>query len=352
MKRTGNLWEVLVSSDNLMKAYLRAIKGKTHRESVLRLMKDPEFFLDNIQRSLVDGTYQVSPYKMKNLYRPKFRVIHILPTYPDNIIQHAVLNVVEPVWDNLLISDCYSCRRNKGQHKGIIRCMEFVRTYTYALKCDISKFYPNINHAILKEIIANKIKDEKVLDILYKIIDSANSYTRTPGKDVPIGNVLSPWFGNIYLNKMDMLIKHRFGIKGYLRYCDDFVLFSNSKEELKEIREYLRSWLKTELGLTFSMAEILPSKNGVDFLGYRQFPKYILVRKSTVKRLVRGLRWAVKKGSYEYLSAYVASMKGWLIKAQTWNLRNKCERILLERHFDDDQKIFGFLERKRKPRRR
>lgn len=352
MKRTGNLWDSLISHENLMRAFLKAIKGKTHRNTVKRLIANPEYFVSEMQRSLINGTYQVSPYKMKHLFRPKFRVIHILPTYPDNIIHHAVLNVLEPIWDNLMISDCYSCRKGKGQHKGIIRCMEFVRKYKYALKCDISKFYPNIHHSILKKIIRNKIKDAKVLDIVYKIVDSANGYTNVSGKDVPIGNVLSPWFGNIYLNEMDMLIKHKFRIKGYLRYCDDFVIFSDSKEELNYIREYLRGWLKSELGLTFSIAEISPSKHGIDFLGYRHFPEYILVRKSTVKRLVRGLKWAVRNGSYEYLRAYVASMNGWITKAQTWNLRKKCERILSERNFDGDQKIFGFLERKRKPRRR
>lgn len=217
------------------------------------------------------------------------------------------MNILEPIWDKLFISHSYACRKNKGQHKGSIKCMEYVRKNRFCLKCDISKFYPSI----------------KLLD---EIIDSIDSPT-----NVPIGNYLSQWFGNLYLNELDMFLKHDCKIKYYLRYCDDFLLFSNDKQFLKDMSAKIEEFVTTKLKLKLSKCNILSTSQGVDFLGYRHFSAgYILVRKSTAKRMkknIKALKYklAVKKISKESALSTVASVEGWLKWANAYNLKKSLQ---------------------------
>lgn len=321
MKRHGNLWEKIISLDNLYTALKNASRGKKNKAGVRKVLKNPDKAVNRLHDILIKG-FKNSKYRHKTVYEPKQRLIYILPFFPDRIVHHAVINVVENIWDNLFISDSYSCRKGKGQHAGSRRCMEYVRKYKYCLKCDISKFYPSINHDVLKQILRKKIKDEKLLVLLDTIIDSIEG-----NKNVPIGNYLSQWFGNLYLNELDMFVKHSLHCKAYLRYCDDFVFFSNSKEEL---RYYLTSITPTLdfLKLTLSKKEIFPVNQGIDFLGYRHFPKYVLVRKSTAKRIRKRMshieeRLLNGKLSKERARSEIASAEGWLNHANSYNLKNK-----------------------------
>lgn len=220
-----------------------------------------------------------------------------------------------------MISDSYACRVGKGQHAGSKRCMQHVRRYKYCLKCDVSKFYPSLDHVVLKHIIRKKIKDKQVLKLLDGIIDSVPN-----GKNVPIGNYLSQWFGNLYLNELDMLVKHKFKIKPYIRYCDDFVLFSDSKQHLHYLAKEIKDFMESYLLLRLSKCEVFPTKHGVDFLGYRHFPSgYILVRKTTAKRIKKRMRTLVAQLRSGNLTAQrarskVASTEGWLRHANSRNL--------------------------------
>lgn len=207
-------------------------------------------------------------------------MIFILPFYPDRIVHHAIMNVVEPIWDSLLDDRVYSCRKGKGQHAGSKYCMELTKRYKYCLKCDISKFYPSINHAVLKEVIRRKIKDKRLLALLDEIIDSPGGET-----NCPIGNLLSQWMGNIYLGGVDEVVRHKLHCNPYVRYCDDFILYDDDKRRLADWREEIEGFITERLFLRFSKADIFPTARGVDFLGYRHFPEgYILVRKTTAKR--------------------------------------------------------------------
>lgn len=216
--------------------------------------------------------------------------------------------------------------KNKGQHKGSIKCMEYVRKNRFCLKCDISKFYPSINHEILKRIIRKKIKCKRTIKLLDEIIDSIDSPT-----NVPIGNYLSQWFGNLYLNELDMFLKHNCKIKYYLRYCDDFLLFSNDKQFLKDMSVKIEEFVTTKLKLKLSKCNILSTSQGVDFLGYRHFSAgYILVRKSTAKRMkknIKALKYklVVKKISKESALSTVASVEGWLKWANAYNLKKSLQ---------------------------
>jgi retron-type reverse transcriptase len=321
MKRYGNLWDEITSIENIQLAFNKAKKGKGWQNTVKRVEDKKDIYLENLQDKLLNHSYYTSKYKEKVIYEPKQRIIYVLPFYPDRIAQHAVMNVVAPIWDRFFIKDSYACRKNKGQHAGSKRAMQFTRRNKYCLQCDVSKFYPSINHDVLMEIISRKIKDKNVLWLLGEIISSIGE-----DSNVPIGNYTSQWFGNLYLNELDQLMKHKYHVTDYIRYCDDFLMFSDSKEQLREwgnvAENFIKSWLKMKL----SKKSIFPTTQGVDFLGYRHFPDgKILIRKSTAKRqkqTIKEIPWLLSHGriSKESALSKVASIKGWLMWADTYNL--------------------------------
>ena len=285
MKRHGNLFEKIVDMDNLRQAYYNARRGKSWQRAVIKFNEDIESNLISIRNSLVDKTFTTSSYKTKFIHEPKKREIYILPFTPDRIVQHAIMNVIEPIWEGLFVYDSYACRVGKGIHAGSRRAMEFIRRNSYCMQCDIAKFYPSIDHEILFNIIKKKIKCSETLDLLYDIISSI------PGeKNIPIGNYTSQWFGNLYMNELDQYLKRECGAKCYIRYCDDFVIFSNSKVELNSLAGEIVDFLTNKLKLSLKKCSIFPVSQGLDFLGYRHFKDYILLRKSTAKRVVKRLR--------------------------------------------------------------
>lgn len=321
MKRHGNLFNRIVTEDNLRLAFNRARRGKSWQGAVKRVEQDLENNLAELRQSLVAKTFNTSAYRLKIIHEPKTRTIYRLPFYPDRIVQHALMNVIEPIWDAMFIPDSYACRQGKGLHAGSRRTMEFVRNYRYCLKGDISKFYPSVDHDILFDLVQRKIKCPDTLWLLEDII-----YSLPGGKNVPIGNYTSQWFGNLYMNELDRFVKHTLKVKGYVRYCDDFCLFHNDKKFLHAALNRIRAFLAENLRLRLSKEDIFPVSRGVDFLGYRHFRKFILLRKSTAKRvkarLVRlpGLL-ARGKVSLEQFRSSLASTMGWLKWANAHNFK-------------------------------
>ena len=279
MKRHGRLFPQIASTENIELAFMKAKKGKTWQDSVKEVEQDKERKMEEIRQSLLTGSFRTSRYKVKVIHEPKERQIFILPFFPDRIVQHAIMNIVAPLWDSMFISDTYACRKGKGQHAGSKRCMQFVRRNAWVCQFDISKFYPSIPHANLLKVIGRKIKDERVMRLFEDIIGSIGD-----GKNVPIGNYTSQWFGNLYLNEVDQLVKHKLHVRDYIRYCDDFLLFGNDKEELKRLADKVEAFVENDLLLKLSKKSLYPTTHGVDFLGYRHFPNgKILVRKSLKK---------------------------------------------------------------------
>ncbi len=327
MKRLGGIWEEIISMDNLRHAFRKASRGRHHLSSVRRVEKNLDNYLSRLHNSLSEGTFTTSGYKQFYIYEPKRRMISCLPFYPDRIVQHAILNILEGYWDRLMIFDSYSCRKDKGQHRGSNRCKEHVKKYRYAMQCDISKFYDSIDHILLKKILRKKVKDVKTLRLLDDIIDSTRVNLRGQrGVGVPIGSLLSQWFGNLYMNELDTYIKHELGCKPYTRYCDDFVLFSDNKQELHEWLVKITRFITDELHLKFSKSRIYPVSQGVDFLGYRHFRGYTLIRKRTVKRVKKRVRriMALPADASEKIfttaMGQLASMKGWIEHANAHHL--------------------------------
>ena len=336
MKRHGNLWNKVIDMDNLRRAFTLAAAGKKNRDEVKVIADNLEYHLNKLRQMLIDGTFHTSKYTTRVIHEPKERIIYILPFYPDRIVHHAIMNVLEPIFERLFIYDSYSCRTNKGPHKGSTKCMKYVTKYRWCLKCDISKFYPTINHAVMKDILKHKFKDQKLLNLVFDIIDSIDGDV-----NLPIGNYISQWLGNLYLNQLDMFVKHTLHFKPYIRYCDDFCLFANSKQELIVVGAMIYKFVRGKLLQKFSKWDIFKTSRGVDFLGYRHFSNgKILVRKSTVKRLkvyAKESVYMLRHGliTCDQARSKIASVMGCICHANSHNLHEKLHIDQVRRFIDD-----------------
>ena len=325
MKRHGNLFKKITDIDNIYLAYQKARKGKSWQNTISSFDDDLDENIFNIRDELIEKTFTTSPYIEKMIYEPKQRIIYKLPFNPDRVIQHALMNVLEPIWSGLFIHDSYACRTGKGIHAGSQRTMDFIRAAgsgAYCLKMDIRKFYPSIDHDILFEIVQKKIKCPDTLWLLEDII-----YSIPGGKNVPIGNYTSQWLGNLYMNELDQFLKHAMKIRHYIRYCDDFILLHRDKRFLHRAAEEIESFLAERLALTLSKNDVFPVRQGIDFLGYRHFPNYILVRKSTGKRIKRRmmeLPHKLERGEItpDQCRSSIASTDGWLKWANSHNFQH------------------------------
>jgi len=313
MKRHRDLYAKICTPENIALAHARARRGKTFYGEVQMVDSDPEFYLGEIEKMLREKSFINSQYTI--LIRKegrKEREIWRLPYYPDRIIHHCIVNILEPIWMKHYIRDTYAALPKRGIHDGvkrICRALKDTEATTYCLKLDVRKFYQSINHDVLKALLRRKIKDHETLWLLDTIIDSA------PG--VPIGNYTSQHFANFVLSDLDHWIKERLRVKYYFRYCDDMVLLSNSKEELhrwnKEIAIYMHDVLDLEIKKNWQVFPV--DIRGIDFLGYRFFHDYTLVRKSIVRAFKRRFR----TGNRRSLAAY----NGWFKWANTHNLQRK-----------------------------
>lgn len=322
MKRHGNLFPKIVEKDNIYAAYKAARKGKGWQNTVKNFEKNLETNISKIQRSLIDKTFTTSKYIEKTIYEPKERIIYKLPFNPDRIVQHALMNVVEPIWDSLMIHDSYSCRKGKGIHASSRRTMDFIREVgkdSYCLKMDISKFYPSVNHDIMYEIVQRKIKCRDTLWLLHNII-----YSYGGGKNIPIGNYTSQWLGNLYMNDLDMFVKHDMNFEHYIRYCDDFIFLHPDKLYLHEVQNSVTDFILDKLDMSLSKSDVFPIKHGIDFLGYRHFPDKVLLRKSTAKRIRKRIQvlpalLELEHITFDKYTSSIASTLGWLKWANSHN---------------------------------
>ncbi len=298
MKIHKNLFEQVCKYETLHNAYLKARRGKNKFPEVIRFNYNLEEELSKLQYELQNQTFKTGKYRHFVIFEPKERKISALP-FRDRIIHHAVHSVIEPIFETKFIYDSYACRKTKGTHAGADKLQKFIRksgNNYYVLKCDVSKYFPSVNHEILKKVIRKKIADEKLLLLLDNIIDSIE-------KGIPIGNLTSQLFANIYLNELDEFVKYELKIKFYIRYMDDFVILQESKQELHKIKEKIKLFfVSIKLTLHPKKANIFPVTLGIDFLGYKIFNNHRLVRKSTVKRFLKTVQRKIKKYDLEIIS--------------------------------------------------
>lgn len=301
-------FENIISVENLLKAWKEFLDGKKNRKDVQEFQLH---FMDSVlslHNDLKNKTYKHGGYYAFNISDPKPRNIH-KAMVRDRLLHHAIYRILYPYFDSKFILDSYSCRINKGTHKAINRFREFSRkvsknnTKTYfVLKCDIKKFFANIDHHILKEILANNIKDQDILWLLGQVIDSFSSNhggNASVVKGLPLGNLTSQLLVNIYMNEFDQFIKRELKVKYYIRYADDFVILSEDKKYLESIlvriSEFLEKRLKLQLHPDKVYIKTLAS--GMDFLGWVNFPHHRVLRTTTKNRMFKNLKQNLKEES-------------------------------------------------------
>lgn len=305
MKTYKNLYAQICSFENLLSAAKKAQRGKRLKPAVARFNIELEKELIRLQKELLNSSYQPGAYFHFVVYESKKRQISAAP-YRDRVVHHALCNVVEPLFEQSFIHDSYACRKGKGTHCAVERFSDFARKNRYVLKCDIQKYFPSIDHQILFEMFRQKIKDERALWLIKTIIDFSDiphppMLTYFAGEDLltpierkkglPIGNQTSQFFANVYLNGLDHFAKEELKCRFYLRYVDDFAVLSNDKCFLIEVRNQIEKYLAgLRLKLHPNKSQVFPVEQGTDFLGYRIFPGYRLIRKTNVKRFRRKMR--------------------------------------------------------------
>lgn len=317
MRRYGNLWGNVVSWANLITAARKARRGKRDRCAVQRFEFDLEGELLRLHGELVSGTYRPGPFSSHWINRPKRRMISAAP-YRDRVVHHALMNVLEPILDRHFHPHSYACRKGKGTHAAADRLQVLMRRRRFLVHCDVRKYFPSIDHEVLKGLFRRLVKDRQVLGLMDLIVDHSNEQEPvveyftgddlfTPHecrRGLPIGNLTSQWFANWYLNGLDHYVTSRLGIGGYVRYCDDFVLLHDDRVALKEALITVREYLDTiRLRVHEERLTIRPVRVGVRFVGYRLWATHRLIRKQNVRLLRRRVRWMRR--------AYAAGLIDW-----------------------------------------
>jgi RNA-directed DNA polymerase len=342
LKTYRNLYPQVHTWENLELAYRKARKGKRARDPVAAFEFDRERNLVELQEELRRKTYRPGPYHSFVIHEPKRRLISAAP-FRDRVVHHALCNVIEPVFERRFIFDSYANRVAKGTHRALDRCTTFARRYRYALPCDVRQFFPSIDHAILRKILARYLADADVMWLVDRILESgvgvlAEEYRMAwfPGDDLlaaarprglPIGNLTSQFWANCYLNVLDQFVKRELKCPAYLRYVDDMLFFADDKPQLSQWRAKVIDFL-AGLRLTAheNRAQPRPVTEGIPFLGFVVYLDHRRLKRRKgiyfqrrFKRLVA--EFAVGDLSFEDLNATV---RGWVNHASTgdtWGLR-------------------------------
>lgn len=329
-----NAFVNITSIDTLVYAHKKAMIGKRQNNKATTSNYHFMSELLVLQDELQEGTYRPAPYRNRIIREPKVRYIQA-PDFRDRIVHHAIHSVLSPFYERHFIPDSYACRSGRGIHRATARIQTFLRhspAPLYVCKLDISKYYASINHTRLKQLLAAKINDSELLALLDVIIDSTNgstehnhlfapdSYFHTKGpRGIPIGNLTSQLFANIYLHHADMFAKQQLKIHYYIRYMDDILIFHEDKAQLRIWQQAMTSFFYEELYLTVNPHKIrtYPARLGVDFVGYIIYPHSMRLRGSSVRRFKKRYRRQLRdlltgKISQERLKA---SFKSWVAHA-------------------------------------
>jgi RNA-directed DNA polymerase len=298
MKRYGNLWHQVITFENLVNASRQAQKGKRFRENVLSFNYHLERNLHKLQSELQTKTYRPGTYRSFRIFDPKPRLISAAP-YRDRVVHHALCNVIVPLMERSFIANSYANRKGYGTHRALQKFTDYARNSRYVLQCDIRKYFPSIDRAILKSIVRGKIKCADTLWLIDTIIDGGNAQDPVldyfPGDDLltpvqrlkglPIGNLTSQFLANVYLNPFDHFVKEQLHCDRYLRYVDDFALFSDDKPQLAEAREQIEAYLATvRLKIHPVKSQLFETQYGANFVGFRIMPSQIRVRNDNLRR--------------------------------------------------------------------
>jgi hypothetical protein len=296
MHHSPDLYPQICSFENLYLAYRRARRGKRSRADVADFEFNLEEELLHLREELASQTWQPGLYRSFYIHEPKRRLISAAP-FRDRVVHHALCSVLEPIWERRFIFDSYANRRGKGTHRAILRCQQFARRRRFVLQCDLEQFFPSLDHAILRNALARLIRDGKTLWLIDQILASGAGVLSEvyrmrwfPGDDpsngrgqglwaalrprgLPIGNLTSQFWANVYLDPFDHFVKRELRCRDYLRYVDDFLLFGDDKAALWRWADAVQQRL-ARLRLTLHPSQVYPVTNGIPFLGFRIFPTH------------------------------------------------------------------------------
>lgn len=330
------MFDRLTAWDNLLLAYHKASKGKRSHPNVAAFEYRLEDNLWQLQDALAAQNYIPGSYHSFFIHDPKRRLISAAP-FADRVVHHALCNLIEPLFEQSFIEDSYANRIGKGTHRARARCQQFARRFPYVLQLDVRQFFPSVDHAILRGLLAQKISDEGVLWLANTILHSGKDVLTMqhemvyfPGDDLlavlrprglPIGNLTSQFWANVYLNPLDHFIKRRLRCKGYVRYVDDLLLFAHDKAELWAWQEAVTAKL-ADLRLTpHPGAHPRPVTQGIPFLGFYIFPDRMRLKRRkgiAYRRKFRGLLRQYEAGEIG-LDVVNASVHGWVNYARFGN---------------------------------
>jgi RNA-directed DNA polymerase len=332
-KTYRHLYQQITDFGNLHQAYLKARRNKRYRPEVLAFSANLERELLQLKRELITHTYRTGPYRRFLVHEPKERQVAALP-FRDRVIHHALCNVIGPIVEATFIHDSYACRPGKGTHAGADRVTQFLRQAqrqchrVWVLKGDISRYFPSVNHAILLSIIKRKIACPETAQLIKEILESWHAEGK-PGKGIPIGNLTSQLWANLYLNELDQFVKHELKCRWYVRYMDDWIILNGDKAELKRIKAEIADFLDAHLALQLNTKTgVFPAAQGINFLGYRIWATHRLLRKRSIKRMKRRLKrfqrgYASGSIELDYITASIMSWLGHAAHANTYHLRRK-----------------------------
>lgn len=342
MKRAGALFDRIANFGNLCEAARLARRGKRFAGSALAFESEREHELLRLEEELRSGAYRPGPFREFVVREPKERKISA-PPFRDRVVHHAVIRIIEPFLDARLIPHTYACRVGKGTHRAIVQCGRWCSRFPLALRCDIRKFFPSIDHDLLKSKVRRVFKDALLLALLDAIVDGSNPqepvsswflgdglFTPTERRrGLPIGALTSQWFANLYLNSLDQFVTREIRPGGYLRYMDDFLVFGRERGVLLEARDRIARFLEGDrLRLHERKSVVIPTRTGVPFLGWRVFPSFRLLRGANKRRARRQMRRLARAYRQERLGVgdVRQSVRSWLGHAMwgdTWRLRKR-----------------------------
>ncbi len=344
MKTYNHLYPRICAFENLLRAFEQARRHKRMKPYVSEFEYALERNLLRLQEDLLAETYQPGAYHNFEIYEPKKRLISAAP-FRDRVVHHALCNVIEPIWEARFIHDSYACRVGKGTHRAMLRAHQWTKQFRYVLKCDIVRFFPSIDHEILLNLLRRYLADEPTLRLAARILasgegiqandyemqwfDGDNLFTPLRPRGLPIGNLTSQFWANVYLNELDQFVKRELKCGAYLRYADDFLLFSDNKAQLWEWRAEIQQFLqRLRLIAHPRKSAVHAVANGVDWLGFRLFPTHRRLRRENVRRAFRRLQsqqaaYARRRISEAHLTLSVQSWIAHTKWADTLGLRRR-----------------------------
>ena len=347
MKTYKNLYKKLYSLDNLKLAYRKARKKKSKKSYVVNFEKNVDYNLLELQKQLIDKTYTPSRLSRFIVRDPKTRTIHS-SIFRDRIIHHAIVNILVKIYQPIFIYDSFASQKNKGSHKAVERFEFFANKISngrqiknsmnknqvngYVLKADFKRYFDSVNHEILIGILKDKIKDNDFIDLIRKVLTNFQDDI-----GMPLGNYTSQFFANVYLNEFDYYVKHILGVKYYIRYVDDFVIFHKDKRVLGYYLEHIKKFLpKLKIRLHPDKTQILPLRNGITFLGYRIFHDFKLLRKRNIRNFYRKIDKVIEQYNDGELTIgrLESKINGWFGYAKfadTYKLRKHIIEYINER---------------------